>query len=100
MISIVYEERRHSLTARGHANHGAAGQDIVCAAASALICALIGGLQEQEAAGECRLEQLHFSKGAADVAAEGDVEPAFAMILGGLRQLARRYPECVSVEEI
>ena len=34
------------LTVRGHAGHGQPGQDIVCAAVSALVYALAGVLQE------------------------------------------------------
>jgi uncharacterized protein YsxB (DUF464 family) len=99
MIHIFYERDRHFLTARGHANYAPVGQDIVCAAVSALLYALIIALREQEENGTCRVREIAFSKGWADIAAEGAVDDAFALILGGLQQLQLRYPNCVSVEE-
>ena len=99
MIHIFYERERHFLTARGHANYAPVGQDIVCAAVSALLYALIAALRDKEKRGACQVREVSLSKGCADIAAEGAVEDAFLLILGGLRQLEARYPDCVSVEE-
>ena len=45
MIRVRFEENR--LTVCGHAGYAARGEDIVCAAVSALVYALIGDLQER-----------------------------------------------------
>ena len=42
MICAVFGENR--MTLRGHADYAPRGEDIVCAAASALVFALIGAL--------------------------------------------------------
>ena len=44
MICAVFGENR--VTLRGHADYAPRGEDIVCAAASALVFALIGALEE------------------------------------------------------
>ena len=46
MICAVFGENR--MTLRGHADYAPRGEDIVCAAASALVFALIGALEEKE----------------------------------------------------
>ena len=48
MICAVFGENR--VTLRGHARYAPPGEDIVCAAASALVFALIGALEEKAAA--------------------------------------------------
>ena len=45
MICAVFGENR--VTLRGHAGYAPPGEDIVCAAASALVFALIGALEEK-----------------------------------------------------
>lgn len=48
MIKILVEKRNHqyvSLMSKGHAGYAQAGQDIVCAAVSALIISTVNGLE-------------------------------------------------------
>jgi uncharacterized protein YsxB (DUF464 family) len=48
-LDIAYERRRGAITGfrvRGHAGFAAAGQDIVCAAASALVLSAVHGLRQ------------------------------------------------------
>ena len=80
------------LTVRGHAGHGQPGQDIVCAAVSALVYALAGVLQEkgQLARGDIR-------EGYADFAGAGDCAREFALVRCGLEMLAVQYPESVEI---
>ena len=59
MICAVFGENR--VTLRGHADYAPRGEDIVCAAASALVFALIGALEEKGTAA-----------GAGDQAGPGD----------------------------
>lgn len=53
------------MTLRGHADYAPRGEDIVCAAASALVFALIGALEEKE-----QLRELVIKPGLVMVAAE------------------------------
>ena len=78
------------LEAAGHAGFAPAGQDIVCAGASALMCALAGALDTLGAQGV----QRTLSAGHAAIAADDrtDVRAAFTVAVTGLRQLAEAYP--------
>ena len=69
MIRAVFDGTH--VTVCGHAGHAPAGQDIVCAAVSALVYALAGSLE--------------------------DCGAAFTLVRCGLAQLARQYPACVQV---
>ncbi len=90
MIRARFTENR--LTLLGHAGYAEKGQDVVCAAASALVYALAGSL---EAGGNVR--ELVIRPGYATVAAQRD-DPAFAVVRKGLEQLEGRYPGYVRVE--
>lgn len=83
---------RNGLTVQGHAGYAEAGRDIVCAAASALVWALAGVLQETG-----RLEKMHTGTGWAEVTGTGDCEREFALVRCGLEMLAAQYPGCVKV---
>ena len=66
------------------------GRDIVCAGASALVCALAGALDALGAQGV----QRTLCAGHAAIAADdrADVRAAFTVAVTGLRQLAAAYP--------
>ena len=85
------EENRMIL--RGHADYAPRGEDIVCAAASALVFALIGALEEKG-----QLRELVIRPGLVTVAAEGDCRAEWQVIRCGLGQLAGKYPACVRLE--
>ena len=85
MICAVFGENR--VTLRGHADYAPRGEDIVCAAASALVFALIGALEEKE-----QLRELVIKPGLVTVGAE------WQLIRCGLGQLAGKYPACVRLE--
>ncbi|MBO4854651.1 MAG: ribosomal-processing cysteine protease Prp [Oscillospiraceae bacterium] len=91
MIRIRCGEGR--VTLLGHAGYAAKGQDVVCAAASALIYALIGTLRQKK-----QLHELVIRPGYVTVAAEGDCEDVFAVVRCGLGQLAGAYPAYVAME--
>ena len=90
MIRAVFDGTH--VTVCGHAGHAPAGQDIVCAAVSALVYALAGSLEETGLAsrGCCR-------RGFAEGEGAGECGAAFALVRCGLAQLARQYPACVQV---
>ena len=90
MIEVRAGERR--LVVQGHAGDGPAGQDIVCAAASALVYALAGRLRETG-----RLERFQSVPGYAEIAGSGDCAREFALVRCGLALLARQYPDRVEI---
>lgn len=90
MIRAVFDGAH--VTVCGHAGHAPAGQDIVCAAVSALVYALAGSLEETGQAA-----RICIRRGFAEVEGAGDCGAAFALARCGLAQLARQYPACVQV---
>ena len=90
MIRAIFTDRR--VTVQGHAGYGEKGQDVVCAAVSALVYALIGTLEETG-----NIRETVIRPGYATVAAK-EPDRAFDVVRGGLAQIAARYPLCVSVE--
>lgn len=93
MIEVCIGER--TLLAKGHAGYDESGRDIVCAAVSALVYALVGALEE-----DGRLESSVLQAGLAVVEGKGECGREFAMTGQGLRLLARQYPEYISVKEL
>lgn len=93
MIEVQWDDKR--LTVRGHADYGPYGQDIVCAAVSALVYALVGALEDGG-----RLESSVLKEGLAVVEGKGECDREFAMTGQGLRLLARQYPQYISVKEL
>lgn len=83
--------RRH-LTLRGHAGYAPAGEDIVCAAASALVYALAETLRETG-----RLAGAELRKGYAELEGRGECDREFELVYRGLRMLAETYPACVRI---
>ena len=90
MIRAVFSKNR--LTVEGHAGYAPKGQDIVCAAVSALVYALIGTLEETENVAEVILRPGYAAVEAKEKTA------AFDLVRCGLTQLADRYPDFVRVK--
>ena len=91
MICAVFGENR--VTLRGHAGYAPPGEDIVCAAASALAFALIGAMEEKGL-----LRELVVRPGFVAGEAEGDCQAEWQLIGCGLGQLAGKSPACVRLE--
>ena len=91
MIRAVFGRDR--VTVMGHAGYAPKGQDIVCAAASALVFALIGSLRQEE-----NLREVVIRPGYVMLCAGGACAAEFALVRCGLEQLQARYGEFVSVE--
>ena len=91
MIRVVWTKDR--LTLHGHADYARRGEDIVCAAVSALTFALAGALEQKGA-----LRELVIRSGYVTLAAQTGCEAEFSVARCGLGQLAAQYPECVNVE--
>ena len=85
------------LEARGHANHGAIGHDIVCAGVSALLYGLAAYLRDQSArspGGRLIQTEGEGSLYLRTSRLEGD-ETAFDVTAAGLTLIARAFPEAV-----
>lgn len=92
-FAYICRNGRCVLRADGHAAY-CPGSDIVCAGASALMCALAGALDTLGAQGV----QRTLSAGHAAIAADDrtDVRAAFTVAVTGLRQLSAAYPSHVA----
>ena len=103
-ISVGLENGRYAaLAAKGHTGFSERGSDIVCAAVSALVQALLYGFREvlKEESFESKIDKdntsitLLWSKcshEAASVLAE--------TVIGSLKEIARAYPGHVSILEV
>lgn len=90
MIRVRAGERR--ITVGGHAGYAPVGQDIVCAAVSALTYALAGYLEETGQAARSDIR-----RGYADIEGAKGCGAAFALVRCGMEQLAAAYPGCVEM---
>ena len=101
MIRVRYRrnEFAHSILVAGHAGYSSEGNDIVCAGVSAVVYALLGFLhnvpdrKERLTASIDSGETMIFWRGVSE-----DITAAFHMAVIGLAQIARKYPDFVSVE--
>ena len=85
-FAYIRRDGRCVLRADGHADF-CPGRDIVCAGASALMCALAGALDALGAQGVQRTLDVGYAAIAADDRA--DVRAAFTVAVTGLRQILR-----------
>ena len=94
----------HLLIIDGHAGSGAKGEDIVCAAVSALAFTLLNCLKDEEAQGTVKLKREIVRDGyfCVEAHALGDSEERIEIItdtvLTGLYAVAEEYPEYVKTE--
>ena len=105
MITARFEGT--ALTLQGHAGSAPYGQDLVCAAVSALVYALGQRLQELNDQGA--LEQppvIELSSGNARICAvakeryQEKVNEDFHLIYSGLKLLQTHYPEGIQIQDI
>ena len=93
----VYAERqgaRCRLFVEGHADH-ATGEDIVCAAVSALTGALVAFAAESPA---CRHLRWSVRRGELFLSCRGGLGVGFDIVMRGLRAIREQYPECLRIE--
>lgn len=99
---IEIEAEKTGIRMEGHAGQAEKGQDIVCAGASAILYALVYGLDQIGALDECDLES-----GKAMVSAETgeDGEPTpeargmLRMAVAGLDLITTKYPDYVHMQK-
>ena len=105
MTKAVMYWNRMRLEVDGHAGGGEKGKDLICAAESMLISALIGALGEAEQRGRCETD-YEDGDGKAMVWAypsmgcSNEIRAYFKMCIAGFRMLAERYPGNVKMEEV
>ena len=95
MVNIRYSRDIGKLWFDGHAGYAANGQDIVCAAVSALFETL--AMHETTYAGELQPGHRFIWVSPGKLEAGMAIMDAFA---AGFRQIAQQYPEHVSFAEI
>ena len=92
MITATFHE--HAITVSGHSGYGAAGQDIVCAAASILMEAAAAVLREEQTPIlDIRGKGLHM------ITAGGE-SGALETARQGLSLLARHYADHVQIRDL
>lgn len=102
--AVMYWDRLR-IDVEGHAGAGEVGQDIVCAAASMLINALAGVLEEAEERGRMQYG-FKTEDGKASVYANpnlgylNEAKAYFRMCVKGFRMLAKEYPKNVDIKEV
>ena len=100
-IEYYIKNGYYCLRAEGHAGYNKEGEDIVCAAISALLQMCWAGLEREcGAAGEQRQESGEFYFGAT-VGEENRKEADVLMnsVIYGLELIQKGFPECVEVKE-
>ena len=99
---IEIEAEKTGLRMKGHAGQAEKGKDIVCAGATAILYALVYGLDQIGELGECDL-----ASGKAMVSAETgeDGEPTpeakgmLRMAMAGLELITNKYPEYAEMQK-
>lgn len=102
MIAIFCDPRACRVTVTGHAGSGPKGQDLVCAAVSALVLTLEEAVKTMARAGWLTGQTLEIAPGKAEIRCTArqerlpEVQLAFAVLSAGFQRLARQWPEYVS----
>ena len=102
MIRVSYrrEGNNHSLKLDGHADYAGHGEDIVCSGASAIVCSLLGWLENNsEDLNYCDYEA---ESGSVRIDCEGGERTAavFEMTAIGLLQIEDSYKDHLEIETI
>lgn len=93
---LVRRSPTFHLEVRGHAGQAPYGQDIVCAAVSALVETLALGLSHFRADGQWRLEEGAFTY---EGRPSTEVQAVLETMLLGFRSLAESHPRYVRYKE-
>lgn len=89
MTRIVYEPGLPAMRFSGHAGAGTKGNDLVCAAVSALMVTLLAALEGSETK-RCMADGF--------CAVSGGERTAYEVVAAGLRELAAACPEHIKLE--
>lgn len=102
MTEIIYNHKEKKVTVKGHANSGEYGNDLVCAAVSALTCTLAENIAGYAWDIEGIKEHIRLDEGDAEIICT-ECPPEFVMVIDlvfctictGFEKLAETYPENV-----
>ena len=104
MIKIIYEVNpesgRLTMKAEGHAGYAPAGQDIVCAAVSALMQTLAYSAAEEESTGACIYQGKDGPVVSVEAVNSEAMQAKFELVADGLTLLGEQYPENVSFKQV
>ena len=104
MIKVVYHRDLNRVAVEGHAHSGEVGHDLVCAAASALICTLAAFARNTLNATQSESCAIKLNSGDAEVSCEAKgayksaITLVFDSICAGFELLAQNYPDNISYE--
>lgn len=102
MIDIYLTEKnlRYGIKAVGHADYAPKGQDIVCAAVSALLQAYGNYLDQLAEYDKVRPVEIKIDDGDINIDAvdiKHNIKHMFRMVMSGLCDLAAMYPENIKM---
>lgn len=104
MIRAVYDRDAHRVTVKGHAGAAPHGEDLICAAVSALLCTLAEAVRRLEEHGRAEHVEIRLFAGDAEISFHSACEcPVIAVVdtvCLGLECLAAQYPEHVVYEAV
>lgn len=102
MIEIIYHRRYDRVTVKGHAGTAPAGEDLVCAAVSALTYTLAENVAQLHRLGKVTEPEIRLENGDAEISCvpvEGYrsiVRVIFGAVCIGFALLAEKYPGAIS----
>lgn len=102
MIDITYYRNYNRVTVKGHAGTAPEGQDLVCAAVSAITGTLAANMEQLAQEGAVRAPCIRLDKGDAEIGGtprhgyKSLVQMVVRTLCVGYELLAQKYPEAVS----
>lgn len=104
MIRAVYDRPAHRVTVTGHAGAAPHGEDLVCAAVSALVGTLAEAVRRLERNRQAENVEIRLFAGDAEVSFDSEYECLVNSVVDtvclGLECLAKAYPQYVRYELI
>lgn len=106
MIQVSYYPNIHKITVKGHANSAPFGEDLVCAAASALALTLAVNIRELEQLGEVKKVVKRLGLGDAEISCVPDrsarekVTEIMDVVSKGYEALANTFRDYIKFEKI
>lgn len=104
MITVTYYRQYGRVTVQGHAHSGQPGQDLVCAAVSALVYTLAANVGQLEESGQARVVSLRLEAGDAEIECRPKARYTaiaariFAAVCVGFEILAANHPQFITYE--
>ena len=107
MINIIYDREKHLVTAEGHAKSAPHGEDLVCAAVSALVYTLAANVERlSQDKNKFRRAKTEIADGKAVVSLdavhgfENVLTLVFDSICAGFEVIAGKFPEYVDFKVV